>query len=319
MHSIKYFSLIYIVLATQLFSCNEVKPKGEKEIVEFVKQWNDDHTQIKLPYLKNDYMDVVNYYGKERTRNQVQEDKNLLFQQFPDYTQRILNDKLNITKEGVTYLVTFTKQVSYNGIEAEYPSYLSLITKNGMFKILREGVLENTKGLDAAIFPSARENNPIFFNERQLFGDFNGDGKSDYASVISPEISSDIKVDSQNKDEVQCEGGCNSVIVFSDKNLKNITISGAYQSQLENLKDLNSDGSDEIGFWDIKPTSKTLYVFNAATSNLLCEPIFINTNVHKNLKLIDVFKKTGPNKITVTYSSQVNGKWVLKNKIITLD
>jgi hypothetical protein len=307
------------LLVLLFFGCNEVNPKGEKEVRKFVKQWNEDHTQLKSPYLERDYMDVVTYYEKERTRHQVQQDKNLLFQQFPDYTQHILNDQLVITKEEGSYLVTFTKHVTYNGIEADYPSYLSVMIRNGDFKILREGVAKNAKDLDTPIFPSARESNAIRSNNRQLFGDFNGDGLSDYASVISPEIRTAAEMDAQNSDAIQCKGECNSVIIFSNKGLKPITIKGAYQSQLENLKDLNSDGADEIGFWDIKPTSKSLYVFNASTGRLLSEPIVINTTVHKNLNLIDVFKKTGPNKITVTYSSQVNGKWFLKSEVITLD
>ena len=187
------------------------------------------------------------------------------------------------------------------------------MTKNGKFKILREGVAENAKDLDAPIFPSARENTATTSNIRHLFGDFNGDGLSDYASVISPEVRSTTKTDTP------CKGECNSIITFSNKDLEAITIKGAYQSQLENLKDLNSDGADEIGFWDIKPTTKSLYVFNATNGRLLCEPILINTAVHKNLKLIDVFKKTGPNKITVTSSSKIDGKWVLKSKVIVLD
>ncbi len=307
------------LLVLLFFSCNEVNPKGEKEVLTFIKQWNDAHTQIMSPYLERYYMDVVSYYGKEFTKNQVQKDKNLLFQQFPDYTQSILNGQLAVTKEDGIYLVNFTKHVNYNGIEADYTSYLSVMTKNGNFKILREGVEKNAKDLDALIFPSARESNAIVTNTRQLFGDFNGDGLSDYASVISPEIIYTSNTDIQNSDEVQCKGECNSVIIFSNKGLGAITIKGAYQSQLENLKDLNSDGADEIGFWDIKPTTKSLYVYNASNGSLLCEPIVINTNVHKNLSLIDVFKKTGPNKITVTYSVQVNGKWVLKSEVITLN
>ena len=109
------------------------------------------------------------------------------------------------------------------------------------------------------------------------------------------------------------------MIIFSNTDLKAITVEGVYKSQLENLKDLNSDGADEIGFWDIKPTTKSLYVFNASNGSLLTEPIVINTTVHKNLSLIDVFKKTGPNKITVTSSAQVNGKWVLRSEVIALD
>ena len=315
----KYFPLMSCLFVLLFFGCNEVNPKGEKEVREFVKQWNDAHTQIKSPYLERYYMDVVNYYEKERTKNQVQQDKNLLFQQFPDYTQRILDDQLINTKEAGSYLVTFTKQVNYKGIEADYTSYLYVFAKNGTFKILREGVAKNAENLDAPIFPSNLENNMFSSNSRQMFGDFYGYGLSYYASVISPERSSSKKTDVKNNDAVQCKGECNSVIVFSNKDLEAITIKGAYKSQLENLKDLNSDGADEIGFWDIKPTTKSLYVFNAINSTLLSEPIIINTTVHKNLNLIDVFKKTGPNKITVTYSAQVNGKWILKSEVITLD
>ncbi len=311
--------LMSCLLVLLCFACNEVNPKGEKEVRKFVKQWNEDHTPLKSPYLERDYMDVVTYYGKERTKNQVQQDKDLLFQQFPDYTQRILDDKLLITKEAGTYLVTFTKHVTYNGIAADYLSYLSVMTKNGSFKILREEVAENAKDLDAPIFPRARENNVLISHNRQVFGDFNGEGLSDYASVISPEIQSVTNTDAQSSEVVTCKGGCNSVIIFSNKDLKPITIKGAYKSQLENLKDLNSDGADEIGFWDIKPTTKSLYVFNATTGALLTEPIVINTSIHKNLKLIDVFKKTGTNKITVTHSEEVNGKWVLKSEVVLLD
>ena len=315
----KYFPVVFCLFAVLFFGCDEIKTQDEKAVHKFVNQWNETHTQLKSPYLQRDYMDVVNYYGKERTRGQVQQDKNLLFQQFPDYTQSILNDELVITNEGGRYLVTFTKHVSYNGIEADYASYLSLMTKNHEFKILREGVDENAKGLDAPIFPSARENNSVFTKTRQLFGDFNGDGLSDYATVLSPEIISTAQTNSQNSDAVECKGGCNSVITFSNKDLEPITITGAYKSQLENLKDLNNDSADEIGFWDLKPNSKTLYVFDATKGTLLTEPIMINTTVHKNLKLIDVFKKTGPKKITVTRSVEEDGKWFLKSEIVMLD
>lgn len=316
----KYIPLMSCLFVLLFLGCNEVNPDGEKEVRKFVIQWNDSHTQLKSAFLSRDYMEVVNYYDLEYTRAQVQHDKALLFQQFPSYTQRILNDQIDIIKEKGSYLVSFTKQVQYNGIEAEYPSYLTVMNRNGTFKIISEGVAKGAKGLDAPIFPNARQNNTIITNSRQLFGDFNGDGLSDYANVISPERLEFTPLDTTTNSPVTCKGGdCNSVIVFSSKDLKDINVKGAYKSQLENLKDLNSDGADDIGFWDIKPNSKTLHVFNAVTSTRLCDPIYINTAVHKNLKLIDVFKKTGPNKITVTYSEQVNGKWVLKNKTIDLE
>lgn len=316
----KYIPLISCLFLLLFSSCNEVNPNGEKEVREFVQQWNESHTQLQSAFLNRNYMEVVNYYDFELTRVQVQRDKALLFQQFPEYTQRILNDEIEIIKEKGSFLVSFTKQVTYNGIEAEYPSFLIVMNRNGSFKISTEGVAADAKGLDAPIFPNARLNETINSGRRQLFGDFNGDGLSDYANVRAPQRIATIINESLDKDIVTCkDGDCTSVIVFSNKDLKDIAIKGAYNSQLENLQDLNRDGADEIGFWDIKPTSKTLYVFNAVNSALLCDPIVINTTVHKNLKLIDVIKKSGPNKITISYSEQVNGRWVLQNKIIDLE
>lgn len=315
----KYLQIMSCLLIVLLFGCNEVNPKGEKEVREFMVNWNKAHSQLKSPYLTDFYMPVVIYYGKERTRQQVQNHKNMLFQEFPNYSQNILNDEMTITKVGGNYLVTFIKQVKYNDVEANYQSFLSVINKNGNFRISREGVDENAENLDAPIFPSSEENRIIISNTRKLYGDFNGDGLSDFATVISPEIKNAINTEAQINQTVECIGECNSVIMFSHKDLKPITVKGAYQSQLENLKDLNGDGADEIGFWDIKPTTKSLHIFNATNGELLTEPIVINTTVHKNLKLVDVFKKTGINKITVTKSALENGKWVLKNEVIKLD
>lgn len=315
----KLFPLVSCLCMLLLFGCNELDPKGEKEVRTFIQQWNQNHTQLKSAYLQPSYMDVVEYYGKERTKTQVQQDKNLLFEQFPDYTQQILNDQLTISKEGGTYLVTFTKHVKYDGIEADYTSYLSVIYKNGDFKILREGVAEDSDDLDAPIFPKYRENHQLITKNRRLYGDFNGDALSDYAYVLSPEVIATNSTATLVDAEVICKGACNSVITFSNPNLKSIVVEGAYKSQLENLKDLNGDGADELGFWDIKATTKTLSVYDVATGTLLTAPILINTNVHRNLSLIDVFKKTGPNKITVTHSAQENGKWVLKSEVIVLE
>lgn len=312
----KLLPLIPCLFLLLFSSCNELDPKGEEEARAFVQRWHGNHTQLKASYLGRDYMDVVTYYGKERTRTEVQQDKNLLFTQFPDFTQHIVNDELTITKEAGTYLVTFTNSVSYAGIEADYTSYLAVIYKNGAFKILREGVAENSKNRDAPIFPDYRENYSVKTKNRRLYGDFNGDGLSDYAIVIAPEV---LSTKNTNSASAPCKGTCDSVITFSNETLKPITIAGAYQSQLENLKDLNGDGADELGFWDIKPTTKTLSVFDVTAGTLLTEPIKINTNVHKDLSFIDVFKKTGPNKITVTRSVQENGKWVLKSEVDVLD
>jgi hypothetical protein len=315
----KFFPIVACLFFLLISGCNEIDPKGEKEVRAFVNGWNENHTQLKAPYLERDYMDRVEYYGKERTKIQVRQDKLVLFEQFPDYAQQIVNDQLNITKEAGLYLVVFTKQVQYGEIKGEYESYLSLILKNGEYKIVREGVAEDAKDQDAAIFPKYREINIAKSRNRQLFGDFNGDGLSDYVYITSPELLAVPEKNDQSTTDGLCKGACSSVINFSAPDVDAITIENAYQSQLENLKDLNGDGADEVGFWNIKPTTKSLYIFDAVNTKLLTPPVTINTAVHKNLSLIDVFKKTGPGKITVTRSIERNGKWVLESEVVVLD
>jgi hypothetical protein len=317
--SMKMLSVVFCLFLMLCSSCNEINPKGEDEIRAFVMEWSDKHTELKFPYLDTSYMDVVQYYGKEQTRYQVQKDKALLFEQFPDYGQQILNNEFTISKEGASYLVVFVKEVTYDGVEAAYETYLLVTLFNSKFIILREGVSGDKKYLDVPIFPNYREQLLSASENRQLFGDFNGDDLSDYAYVVSPKLIGDVVENSPSQTTQKCKGACKSVLRFSAPGLEAITITDSYNSQLENLKDLNSDGADEIGYWDLKPTFKTLYVFDATTGGLLTPPVIINTTVHKDLKLIDVFKKTGPNKITVTRSVEQNGKWILVSEIVVLD
>lgn len=74
-------------------------------------------------------------------------------------------------------------------------------------------------------------------NNDGLLGDFDGNGTEEYAFVRL------------NDCDDECGGKCETVIYFTDKNLKPVTISPAKSGTLYNLKDLNDDGGDEIGFY----------------------------------------------------------------------
>jgi len=305
-------SLLLIVC----ISCRKDNTNEEDKLIEFVKFWNEAHSEKKLTALNSCYSNAVDYYGHKFSRNEVLKHKTLLFEKFPDYAQIIQYEDIITNKTDGKYSVEFVKSVNYADTVERYKTTLNVYKKNRKFRIASENVDEKPK-LKSPIFPSNREIVTIIKDEKELFGDFNGDGISGHANVISPELLSTI--DDQSDREVRCQTECRSVIIFSEPNLKEINIKGAYKSKLENLKDINGDGADEIGFWDIKPTTKTLYVYSAINGKLLCEPARINTIVHKNLDFIDVFKKTGPNKVNLTYSEQVNGKWVLKSKEYTVE
>ncbi|GEQ84536.1 hypothetical protein ULMS_00440 [Patiriisocius marinistellae] len=264
-------------------------------------------------------MDEVDYYDEKRTKEQVALDKKLLFEQFPDYAQTIVNGEITVVKEAGNYLATFINSVTYNGVTANYPSFLAVSFKNGEFRILREGVTPDAVNLDAPIFPKNRMNNAQLIKSPRLYGDFNGDELSDYAFVESPVISSNTATANQNTETVFCEGVCTSIIRFSNSTLKSINVENAYKSQLENLRDLNGDGADEIGFWSFKDNSKSLYIYDVANSKLITPPLVINTAIHKKIKLIDVIKKTGPSKITVTESVNVDGKWKLVSRVVGVE
>jgi hypothetical protein len=204
----KMLPVVFCLFLILCSSCNEINPKGEDEIRAFVMEWCDKHTELKFPYLDSSYMDVVQYYGKEQTRFQVQKDKALLFEQFPDYTQQVLNNELTISKEGGSYLVVFVKDVTYGGVEASYESYLLVTLFNSKFIILREGVSGDKKYMDVPIFPNYREQLLSASENRQLFGDFNGDDLSDYAYVESPKLIRDVAENSPSQTNKKCKGAC---------------------------------------------------------------------------------------------------------------
>ncbi|WP_026755748.1 hypothetical protein [Sediminibacter sp. Hel_I_10] len=314
----RIFSVILVLALVLCSSCNEINPREEDQIKAFVIKWNENHTTIRATYLKQQYMDVVEYYDTERTKEIVATDKKLLFEDFPDYRQTLVGDQIEIVEEEGNFLATFENKVSYKDVNTTYSCYLAVIYKNGEFKILREGVI-GAEDLEAPIFPKERIRNAQISKNPRLYGDFNGDGLSDYASVESPVIISKDSNNGLSKNRVICKGGCNSVIRFSNPELESVLVEDVYQSQLENLKDLNGDGADEIGFWDLKPNTERLFIFDVKNSRLVTPPLEINTEVHKNLKLIDVIKKSGPGKIRVTESVDVDGQWKLVSRLVEVE
>ncbi|OAB81859.1 hypothetical protein [Cochleicola gelatinilyticus] len=308
---------IFLVGLVCFGSCNEIDPKGDKDVKEFVLNWNSKHTSLKAFDLKHEYLDEAIYYGIELTKEKIQQDKVALFERFPDLKQTIPESSISIEKEGGNFLVLFTRTISYNETEGNYPSFLSVIYKNGNFKIVREGLKleDSTVNPNPLLFPSKATLKETYAKLPKLYGDFNGDALSDYAVVVLPQPNNnELKANT-----TPCETGCESRIIFSATTLSPIVIKNTFQGVLENVRDLNGDGADEIAFMSETSKTKTLYVYNATTGTLLTDPIFINTEVHRNLKLIDILKKAGPKKIRITESIQENDVWTLKSRVVEVE
>ena len=140
-----------------------------------------------------------------------------------------------------------------------------------------------------------------------VLGDYNGDGKKEYAYSKVSDCSDD------------CSGKCITTVYFSDKKLKPFTIKNSKNGDLYNLKDLNNDGKDEIGFYPNWCTScwQSFYVFTLRKDGFiyLVKPILthcIQWNDEKKLPIEKVKNKKGFVKITSSITKKEEIKTVSK-------
>ncbi|ASK28619.1 hypothetical protein CEY12_00190 [Chryseobacterium sp. T16E-39] len=102
-------------------------------------------------------------------------------------------------------------------------------------------------------------------NTKGIQGDYDGNGTKEYAY---------IKI---NDCTEECDGKCETVVYFSDKNIKSFTVSQANGVELYNLGDLNGDGKDDIGTYTLWCTSCwapfSTYTYNKTGWKALVKPI----------------------------------------------
>jgi len=314
---IPLYLLSFVCLTIGLFaSCNEIDPKNENDVRSFLADWNQRHTELKSMSLKHEYMDVLVYYGTELTKEQVQQHKSSLFKSFPDYKQEIDQSSIRIERVEADYIISFIRNITYGEQTVSVASFLNVSAKNSEFRILREGIAQGNSNTDLEVlFPTGSTLEANFGERRKLYGDFNGDSNADYAWIVAPNVPNGTAT----AERANCSEGCDRTVMFSNEALEPWIVEDVYTTSLVNLTDLNRDGADEVGLWSKQPNAETLYVWDALNNKLLTEPLTINTQVHKNLKLIDVLKKSGVKKITVTESAQENGVWILKSRVVVLD
>ena len=137
-----------------------------------------------------------------------------------------------------------------------------------------------------------------------ILGDYNGDGKKEYAYSKVSDCSDD------------CSGKCITTVYFSDKNLKPFTIKNAKNGDLYNLKDLNDDGKDELGFYPNWCTScwQSFYVYTIKKDGFkyLVDPIVTHCIQWNDDKLPIEKGKKGYVKITTSVSKNNDIKSVSK-------
>lgn len=320
-------------------SCKEEKKEitseiKNSEIIDLVTSWNDSHNNKDLSTFSNLYADNVLYYGTDKKKKQIVVDKERLLNKYSNFKQVILNNSLDINDDENGKSVKFTKTATFDSKQKDYPSYLVVSNINGIWKITTESDLITDKNVSKKSNQIKADNKKT--EKDKLYGDFNGDGKKEYAWVKSPEmLDESYKINWEEGDErvFYCIGGCNSVIYFSDKSIVPITVEGSLGGSLENFGDLNNDNADNIGIWTVPVSwsggSSSVQIYNCKNGDsdylktkgsdyLLTEPIYIRIANH-DLTDVAIVKKMSGNRIEIKESEyDENNGWLLKTKIVTL-
>ncbi len=145
-------------------------------------------------------------------------------------------------------------------------------------------------------------------------GDFNGDGKTEYAWINKPKV---------NADNTDCIGPCVVHIAFSDAAIKPIELKGSIGGTLSNLGDLNGDGKDDIG---ILPDwfngcwrNYFTYTLKGGDWHYLVEPFATHCNQWEdNIKPLE--KISGkPGYLKENYSVFENNDIAQKSKVVKIN
>lgn len=112
--------------------------------------------------------------------------------------------------------------------------------------------------------------------------DFNGDGKKESCYLLAPKLV---------EEEMECEGDCNSLIMFSDSNIPPIEVPNCIGGTPEIFGDLDGNGTCEIGIWPEWWTScwHAYYIFTF--TNGTWSHFVDSFTVHCNL--MDELEETG--------------------------
>ena len=208
---------------------------SQEDIKKMSEKWNDAHNSNDVEALNTLFDDSVMFYGVNKKKSDCIDSKIKLLKKHPDFQQLIYGD-ISIEKQNNLIKSIFTKRVIIDQKATDYPSYL-LFKKmnNGIWKIVAESDLTTDENLQKKLFRKVKN-----IPKDAIKGDFNGDGVEEYMWMHPPKINADG--DSCVNDK------CINHIVFSDSSIPDIEISDSIGGALYNLKDLNHNGSDEVGF-----------------------------------------------------------------------
>lgn len=276
-------------------------------------EWNIAHSTKDVATFSKLFSNSVILYGKELDKNTCIEEKLLHFKKYPDFSQQIIGD-VRVERINESQIkCNFLKQVTKNQEIKNYPSYLIFGQSDSIWQIQVEGDLITDMNLT-----KNKERGENIANNIVL-GDFDGDGKQEYATLITPKFPQP-----QTENNLgECVGDCNCVIKFSNEKIPTIKIESCISGNPVNEGDLNEDGADEIGilpgWWTSCWKGYDVYTLKNGNWKFLVKPI--STHCIQWEKGVDAIEKDLSIKgnVIIRYSKFTGTDIVTKVKSIPIE
>src|ERR1700741_2385931 len=186
----KHFFILLIIFflcscgnkPTEKSQSGDLPVKKEKILPEqLVQTWNNAHNQKDTAVFSSLFGDTVLFYQTSIDRNAVLKKKAKLFKKYPDFVQEITNLKTD-TGNRNQLTCSFVKKVTIKNETKEYPSYLVFKDSGNGWLIIAESDEITDKNI------AAKKNRESSAGNGKTEGDYNGDGKKEYAWLEAPEF-----------------------------------------------------------------------------------------------------------------------------------
>lgn len=148
------FYVVFVTAALLIAGCKSNSSKDDASsdqttlIIKMVNEWNEAHNSKDVAVLANLYNQTVEYYGKEKGKNDCIDSKLSEFKKHKDYYQQIDGE---IKCEKITeseYQCSFLKRVTFNHKTKNYPSYLVIKKSENDWKIIEESDRTTDRNID---------------------------------------------------------------------------------------------------------------------------------------------------------------------------
>ena len=257
------------------------------------------------------------YYGTLKERTECVESKLAFFKKKPDFRQRIVGD---VTIENISDFevkCSFMKNVTIDGKNTDYPSYLHFRRMGEGWKITVESDVVTDENL--AKRAKKKELKQEMGERVDVPGtyDFNGDGKKESCYLLEPKTLND------GDGFMDCDGDCHCLIMFSDANIPLIEVEDCIGGMPDILGDLDGNGTVEIGIWPAWWTScwHSYFVFTLVKGKWtqFVEPFSVHCNLIEEMEesgepIIEAVKGSS-NRFMIRYSDfDVDGEEGIQTK-----